>query len=166
MSNFTDDLKGILHYYTGSRGVGHTDLMIDGLRHSRKYPVAVLVRGMSNAGHIMNRADIRPENVIFVTPGDLQRRLRGYGLPLAVDNYMIAELCRASLDEIDRAAEHWQRMYFAQQKEFAQRLESSQERASHWERRAIAIEGRWINKAWDWTASLARKAKLWPKSKQ
>ena len=90
-----ENVREILEYYSSRRGVGHTDAMVDGAKHTD----GVIVITNNSSMPTILRGKLKKAE-IFTCDSDLERMLLGRDKPLVLDNAAVVELFSGVLDII------------------------------------------------------------------
>ena len=106
MKDIKNTLYNLLHYYDVTRQRGHTTLMMEGAKDKD----CLLFCHTIAMGERLKK-QYRNKKATVITPGNIDRILRGNNRPIAIDNAVmytilsdsLAEICR--LEEINR--KHW-----------------------------------------------------------
>jgi hypothetical protein len=91
-----------LFYFCGTRMVGHTYLMVNGIEKTirgRDRKIIMLVRNHVDGEQILKQYNISRNSVRLAPYNDLEK-LRGMAAPMAMDNSAIWHLLRDALDLI------------------------------------------------------------------
>ena len=109
-------LETLIEYYSRTRGIGHTRLMIEGLEHYQGE--AILIGHTRDYAEQIARRAMHSNPNIRIAPRTLSslHTLRGHSGPLAYDNAALIDLFRDCLQEINKLQrenaelEKWKRL--------------------------------------------------------